>query len=70
MVARTIRYDYSLLRDLVPGRVGAADSGSATNAFEEGIRLTKLPQITALFWVMKIAATTLGETGATFSLRP
>jgi uncharacterized membrane-anchored protein len=25
--------------------------------------LTKLPQITALFWVMKIAATTLGETG-------
>jgi uncharacterized membrane-anchored protein len=26
-------------------------------------RLKKLPQITLLFWVMKIAATTLGETG-------
>jgi uncharacterized membrane-anchored protein len=25
--------------------------------------MTKLPQITLLFWVMKIAATTLGETG-------
>lgn len=25
--------------------------------------MTRLPQITALFWVMKIAATTLGETG-------
>lgn len=26
-------------------------------------RMAKLPQITLLFWVMKIAATTLGETG-------
>jgi uncharacterized membrane-anchored protein len=25
--------------------------------------MKKLPQITLLFWVMKIAATTLGETG-------
>jgi uncharacterized membrane-anchored protein len=24
--------------------------------------MTKLPPITALFWIMKIAATTLGET--------
>ncbi|MBV0920365.1 hypothetical protein KC238_24200 [Mycobacteroides chelonae] len=23
----------------------------------------KLPQVTALFWILKIAATTLGETG-------
>ena len=27
------------------------------------ISVKKLPQITALFWVLKIAATTLGETG-------
>jgi uncharacterized membrane-anchored protein len=25
--------------------------------------MQKLPQVTLLFWVMKIAATTLGETG-------
>ena len=27
------------------------------------ISVKKLPEITALFWVLKIAATTLGETG-------
>ena len=30
---------------------------------DSGGMLKKLPQITALFWVLKIAATTLGETG-------
>lgn len=32
----------------------------------EGLRrgtLTKLPEVTLLFWILKIAATTLGETG-------
>ena len=27
------------------------------------LTLSKVPEITFLFWVMKIAATTLGETG-------
>ncbi|WP_245638881.1 hypothetical protein [Priestia koreensis] len=26
--------------------------------------LNKIPQLTLLFWIMKIAATTLGETGS------
>lgn len=29
--------------------------------------MKKLPQVTAIFWVMKIAATTLGETAETSS---
>jgi uncharacterized membrane-anchored protein len=32
--------------------------------------MTKLPQITLIFWVMKIAATTLGRPAETFSPRP
>jgi uncharacterized membrane-anchored protein len=40
-----------------------------TAAAEEGVTLSKLPQITLAFWVMKIAATTLGETaGDLFSM--
>ncbi|HTL11391.1 MAG TPA: hypothetical protein VL588_02820, partial [Bdellovibrionota bacterium] len=30
---------------------------------QKTISADKLPQITAAFWVMKVAATTLGETG-------
>jgi len=29
----------------------------------ENIRLSKVPEVTVLFWIIKIAATTLGETG-------
>ena len=32
------------------------------NRDPESLTETKLPEITAAFWVMKIAATTLGET--------
>lgn len=30
---------------------------------DEHVSLSKVPEITSLFWIMKIAATTLGETG-------
>src|SRR5437667_7024246 len=29
----------------------------------QALRASKVPQVTLLFWIMKIAATTLGETG-------
>jgi len=31
--------------------------------FDPAVRATKVPEITLLFWVLKVAATTLGETG-------
>ncbi len=66
-----IRYDYSLLRNPAPERVSAADSEQHdTKVFGGKTGLKKLPQITVLFWVMKIAATTLGETGGDLSPRP
>ncbi len=36
---------------------------SVQDAKEQSDFINKLPQITAAFWIMKIAATTLGETG-------
>ena len=30
---------------------------------EAGYALSKVPQVTLVFWIIKIAATTLGETG-------
>jgi uncharacterized membrane-anchored protein len=47
-----------------PMPVPAADPEVAAPAVAEGFLVTsKLPQITALFWALKMAATTVGETG-------
>ena len=35
----------------------------STNSAVDGEQLAKVPQVTLLFWIVKIAATTLGETG-------
>ena len=35
---------------------------STSNAVDDK-QLAKVPQVTLLFWIIKIAATTLGETG-------
>jgi uncharacterized membrane-anchored protein len=40
---------------------GAAISGAGT--WGTGTRASKVPDVTLLFWIIKIAATTLGETG-------
>lgn len=42
-------------------RMGAVHTNSGVDTSHQPIN--KLPQITAAFWIMKIAATTLGETG-------
>ncbi|MGW6145319.1 hypothetical protein [Streptomyces sp. NPDC055140] len=44
------------------------DVASTSNTPKSVIK--KLPEVTLEFWIMKIAATTLGETGATSSRRP
>ena len=34
---------------------------------DEATRLSKVPEVTFSFWIIKIAATTLGETGGDLS---
>ena len=36
---------------------------TAMNQFPNGTKFSKVPEVTLIFWIIKIAATTLGETG-------
>lgn len=50
-----------MTRDHSPVAIRNASTGVGTAAFEEAF--AKVPQVTLVFWLIKIAATTLGETG-------
>ncbi|MQY22559.1 COG4705 family protein [Nocardia macrotermitis] len=49
--------------DYASGRSGQVGVGKQRDPTRASSSVYKLPQITVLFWVLKIAATTLGETG-------
>jgi len=54
----------STIGELVPfpdTDVQAEDRGKMTGALERSA--SKIPEVTLVFWIIKIAATTLGETG-------
>jgi len=56
------------VREMVAGRMGwlRAEGGGAVRVEEKrwrGEALSKVPEVTLLFWIVKILATTLGETG-------
>jgi uncharacterized membrane-anchored protein len=50
-----------MTRDTLPLMTRNATTGIGTDAIEQA--LAKVPQVTLVFWLIKIAATTLGETG-------
>src|SRR6201988_5080239 len=47
----------------VPERATTQDRSSFVNENMRRAALSKVPQVTLIFWIIKIAATTLGETG-------
>ena len=68
MLNRLPRWDYAsaLAHARSDGDFAAPAESEMTEMSEKltaSLTATKLPQITLVFWIMKIAATTLGETG-------